>query len=178
METLFWSCLAGGILFAVVSVVLGDLVSHALDGLLDFLSVDFLKPMVIASAVTVFGGAGILLMHYTGFGGLVTVLLSVLIAVVISALVYVFYVKPMDNSENSTGYSIRELSGRIGEVTIPIPETGFGEVMIKLGAGNTVHIASSFERHLLSAGTRVVVVDVLDGVLRVTKLDERRGDVV
>ncbi|MCJ8011648.1 protease [Paenibacillus sp. KQZ6P-2] len=178
METIFWSCLAGGILFAVVSVILGDLVSHALDGLLDFLSVDFLKPMVIASAVTVFGGAGILLTHYTGWGSAVVVLLSVAIAIAISALVYLFYVKPMDNSENSTGYSVRELSGRIGEVTIPIPETGFGEVMIKLGAGNTLHIASSLERRQLSAGTRVVVVDVLDGVLRVTKLDERRGDVV
>ncbi|GIP24964.1 hypothetical protein J23TS9_00940 [Paenibacillus sp. J23TS9] len=178
METLFWSCLAGGILFAAVSVLLGDLVSHALDGLLDFMSVDFLKPMVIASAVTVFGGAGILLAHYTVWSGFVVVLLSVVIAVVISALVYFFYVKPMDNSENSTGYSIRELSGRIGEVTIPIPETGYGEVMIKLGAGNTLHIASSLERHQLSAGTRVVVVDVQDGVLRVTNLDERRGDVV
>ncbi|WP_339323947.1 protease [Paenibacillus sp. FSL W8-0194] len=178
METLFWSCLAGGILFAVVSVVLGDLVSHALDGLLDFLSVDFLKPMVIASAVTVFGGAGVLLERYTGWGGFVVVLLSIAAAVIISALVYWFYVRPMDNSENSTAYSIRELSGRIGEVTIPIPESGFGEVMIKLGAGNTLHIASSFDRCLLAAGTRVVVVDVLDGVLRVAKLDERKGDVV
>ncbi|MDR0270230.1 NfeD family protein [Paenibacillus sp.] len=178
METLFWSCLAGGILFAVVSVILGDLVSHALDGLLDFLSVDFLKPMVIASAVTVFGGAGILLSHYTDWGGIVIIVLSVVLAMVIAALVYFFYVKPMNNSENSTGYSMRELSGRIGEVTIPIPDTGFGEVMIKLGAGNTLHIASSLERHQLSAGTRVVVVDVLDGVLRVTKLDERKGDVV
>lgn len=67
---------------------------------------------------------------------------------------------------------------RIGEVTIPIPESGFGEVMIKLGAGNTLHIASSFDRCLLAAGTRVVVVDVFDGVLRVAKLDERKGDVV
>jgi membrane protein implicated in regulation of membrane protease activity len=178
METLFWSCLAGGILFAVVSVVLGDLVSHALDGLLDFLSVDFLKPMVIASAVTVFGGAGILLMHYTIWSNAAVVLIAAVLAIVIAALVFFFYVKPMNNSENSTAYSIRELSGRIGEVTIPIPESGFGEVMIKLGAGNTVHIASSLERCVLAAGTRIVVVDVHDGVLRVTKLDEKRGDVV
>lgn len=42
MEALYWGCLIGGILFAVVTVLLGDILSSALDGLLDFLSVDFL----------------------------------------------------------------------------------------------------------------------------------------
>ncbi|MEK5644571.1 protease [Paenibacillus rhizosphaerae] len=178
METLYWSCLAGGVIFAVVSVVLGDILSHALDGFLDFLSVDVLKPMVIATAVTVFGGAGILLLRYTNLHQGLSALIAGIGAVAMAGVVYVAYVRPMENSENSTGYSIRELEGRIGEVTIPIPPEGFGEVMVKLGAGNTLHIASSLERLPLPAGTRVVVVDVLDGVLRVTGLEERKGDVV
>lgn len=36
MEALYWGCLFGGILFAVVSVLLGDVLSSAMDGVLDF----------------------------------------------------------------------------------------------------------------------------------------------
>ncbi|MEK6990202.1 protease [Paenibacillus sp. FSL K6-1566] len=176
MEALYWGCLIGGILFAVVTVLLGDILSSALDGLLDFLSVDFFNPVVIAGGITVFGGTGIMLMKYTDLAAGAHITLSILAAIGISILVYFGYVKPMENSENSTGFSIKELAGRIGVVTVPLPAEGFGEVMIKVGAGNTTHIASSFDRSVLPAGIRVVVIDVVDGVLRVSELEERKGD--
>lgn len=176
MEALYLGCLAGGVLFALVSVIFGDVLSNALDGVLDFLSVDILKPMVIASAITVFGGAGILITRYSGLTAIPNLLLSILIAVIISVLVYFLYVKPMENTENSTGYSIHDLVGRIGEITITLPGLGYGEVMVKVGAGNVLHIASSLEQRVLTAGTRVVIVDEVDGVLLVTEFEENRGD--
>ena len=45
------------------------------------------------------------------------------------------YIRPMERSENSSGYSMNELTGLIGEVLVPIPVVGFGEVMVKAGAG-------------------------------------------
>ncbi|WP_429368303.1 protease [Paenibacillus sp. DS2015] len=176
MEALFMGCLVGGVLFAIVTVLLGDILSSALDGMLDFLSVDFLNPMIVAGAVTVFGGAGILFTRYSGFATTVIVILSILTAILVSVVIYFLYVKPMENSENSTGYSIQDMIGRIGEVTIPLPSQGFGEVMIKVGAGNTLHIASSLEQVSLSAGIRVVVVDVEDGFLWVSEFEEKRGE--
>lgn len=173
MEALYLSCLAGGVLFAVVSVLFGDVVSNALDGILDFMSVDILKPMVVASAVTVFGGAGILITRHTTLTVIPNLLLSIIIAIIISVIVYFLYVKPMENTENSTGYSIHDLVGRIGVITIPVPIMGYGEVMVKFGAGNVLHIASSLEQNELPAGTRVVIVDEVDGVLRVTEFDEK-----
>ncbi|MDF2722200.1 MAG: rane protease regulatory rane protein [Paenibacillus sp.] len=173
MEQLFWGCLAGGVLFAIVTVVFGDLISHAIDGILDFLSVDALRklrPMVIVSGITVFGGAGLLLLHYTPLWGVLVVLLALLSAVVIGIAVYLFYVRPMENSENSTAFSIRELSGRIGEVIVPIPPRGYGEVLLKVGAGNTNQIAASFDGDDLEAGARVVVVEVRDDTLFVSRL--------
>lgn len=178
MEALFLGCLVGGVLFAIVTVLLGDVLSSALDGMLDFLSVDFLNPMIIAGAVTVFGGSGILFTRYSGFAALLNIILSILAAVLVSVVIYFIYVKPMENSENSTGYSIQEMVGRMGEITIPVPTQGFGEVMVKVGAGNTLHIASSLEQCILTAGTRVVVVDVEDGFLWVTEFEERRGEIV
>ncbi|WP_054955528.1 protease [Paenibacillus dakarensis] len=176
MEALFWGCLVGGVLFAVVTVLLGDVLSSAMDGMLDFLSVDFLKPVVLASGITIFGGAGIMLEKYTDLSSVPQVILSLLIAILLSIAVYFGYVRPMENSENSTGFSVRELAGRIGEVTIPVPAQGFGEVMVKVGAGNTLHIAASFDQKPVAAGVRVVIVDVAEDVLRVSELEERKGE--
>ncbi|MGG6310975.1 protease [Paenibacillus macerans] len=171
MEALFWGCFVGGALFAVISAVLGDLIGSWLDGIFDFMSADFLKPVITASAITSFGGAGILLDRYTGFGTAGVLILAVLIAVSLSAAVYFAYVRPMEDSENSTGFSTSELPGKVGEVTVPIPAQGYGEVMVKLVAGNTIHIASSWDRREIPVGTTVVVVDTTkEGTVQVSEL--------
>ncbi|MBM6997041.1 protease [Paenibacillus sp. DXFW5] len=171
MEALFWGCFVGGALFAVISALLGDLLGSWLDGVFDFLSVDFLKPIITASAITSFGGAGILLHRYTGLGGAGVVVLAIVAAVLLSAAVYFAYVRPMENSENSTGFSESELPGKVGEVTVPIPAQGYGEVMVKLVGGNTLHIASSWDRKEIPAGTVVVVIETAkDGTVQVSEL--------
>ncbi|UVI27865.1 NfeD family protein [Paenibacillus spongiae] len=174
MEALFWSCLVGGVLFAVVSVIFGDWLSMALDGMLDFLSFDghhWLQPMSIVGGITVFGGTGLLLHRYSPLGSAAIIVLSILIAIAAAILVYYLYIRPMERSENSTGYSMKELTGAIAEVLVPVPIGGYGEVMIKVGAGRTNHIAASYEGENIPAGTRVVVVDVKDGAVMVSKLD-------
>lgn len=168
MITLYWSLLAGGVIFALISVLLGDLLSQAVDGFLDFLSLDFLQPMVLATTITSLGGAGILLSKYTSLGTLFVLLVSAVIAILLSVIVYFAYVKPMQNSENSTGFSIHDLQSKMGHVTVPIPSQGFGEVLIRIGAGHTNQIAASFEQQDISEGARVVVVEVRDDILYVS----------
>ncbi|AKG33980.1 hypothetical protein [Paenibacillus durus] len=171
MHTLYLSCLALGILFAIVSLLAGDLIGHALGGMLDFLSFDVLSPSVLAGGITVFGGAGILLSRYSGLEDGAVLILSLLISFFMSMLLYMGFVKPMDKSEVSTGFSMSELPGKIGEITVPVPAQGFGEVMVKFGAANTLHTASSFDRCPLSVGTKVVVVEVSEGVAFVSELE-------
>jgi len=175
METLFWACLLGGAMFAIVTVLFGDLVSQALDGMLDFLSVKggwMFRPMVIVSGITAFGGAGLLLLRYTPLGNILAALLAILSSVAVAFAVFVLYVRPMENSENSVAFSIRDLSGKIGEVTVSIPPRGYGEVLVKAGAGNTNQIAASFDGEFIENGARVVVVEVRDDTLYVSKLPE------
>ncbi|MFD0587949.1 protease [Paenibacillus sp. GCM10027627] len=174
MDTLFMACLIGGILYAVVSVIFGDWLSQALDGVLDFLSIDgpaFLQPMTLVGGITVFGGAGLLMSKYSGLSGALVLLFAFLIAVVASIAVFFLYVKPMENSENSIAFSIRSLEGSLGEVIVPIPESGYGEVLVKVGAGFTNQIASSFDKRTIPAGARIVVVEVVDGVLQVSEVN-------
>ena len=176
LEALFWACLIGGVVYAVVTIVFGDALSDALDGALDFLSpdgLDWLHPMTIVGGITVFGGAGLLLDRYTSLAAGAVIVVALLAAIVIGAGVYFFYVRPMRSSENSTGYSVEEMPGKMAEVLVPIPADGYGEVMIRMGAaGVTNRTAASFDGLPVEAGAHVVVVEVRDGTLYVSKLDD------
>ncbi|QHT61868.1 protease [Paenibacillus lycopersici] len=174
MEGLYLGCLIAGILFALVSVVLGDWLSLALDGVLDFLSLDgvpVLKPTAVVGGVTVFGGAGLLLEHHSGFGHAANAALAALGAVAAAIGVYYAYIRPMERSEHSTGYSMKELTGMRGEVTVPIPASGFGEVTVKAGVGLSNHIAASFDGTEIAAGSRIVVIGIEAHTLLVSKLE-------
>lgn len=176
METLYLGCLALGVIFALVSVLIGDILGDALDGMFQFISLDFLNPTVLAGGVTVFGGAGLLLTRYSGMEAVAVMILSILIAALSGLLMYFGFVKPMDKSEVSNGFSMMELPGKIGQITVPIPAHGFGEIMVRFGASNTLHTAASFEHQMLPAGIKVVVVEVKEGVALVSEFEERKGE--
>lgn len=175
MELLFWSCLGGGIVYAVVTIILGDVISEAADGALDFLFGDalpWLQPMTLVSAITIFGGAGLMLEGYTPLGTGLVLVFAAMIAVVLAIAVYFLYVRPMENSENSTGYSLQELGGKMAEVLVSIPPSGYGEVLVRVGAaGVSGQIAASYDGEAIPLGAKVVVVEVKDGTLMVSRID-------
>ncbi len=175
MLELYWGCLIFGVLFVLVSVVLGDLIGGWFDGALEFLSLDtpdFIHPMTIVGGLTVFGGAGLLLTPYTTLAAWQTALLSLAVAVLSATAVFWTYVRPMKQAENSLSYSMNELEGTIGEVNIPIPAGGFGEVKVRLGTGTAYEIASGYEGTEHSTGSKVIVVEVREGVLYVSNFEE------
>ncbi len=165
-------CLVFGVLFAIVSVIFGDVISSAMDGALDFLSTDWLQPMTLATGVTMFGGVGWLLTDNSQFGTGAVLVLSLLAAIGSAVLIHLAYVRPMQRSENSTSFSMAELAGTIAEVITPIPASGCGEVLISAGAGGRSNqIAASFDGVEIEEGARVVVVETREHVLYVSKLD-------
>jgi membrane-bound ClpP family serine protease len=173
VETLFLACLAGGILYALVTVVFGDWLGQALDGALDFLSLDghsFFSPTSLVGGITVFGGAGLLMMRYSALGAMVILVLAVLIAIAAGAGIFFLYVKPMENSENSIAFSAAGLTGMIAEVLVPIPASGYGEVLVKVGAGFTNQIAASFDGVDIAGGAKVVVVEMKEHTLYVSEI--------
>jgi membrane protein implicated in regulation of membrane protease activity len=170
VQTVYWSCLYGGIIFAVITVIFGDILGDVFDGIWNALSIDhldFLSPMTVVGGITAFGGAGIMLERLTSLEAMIVAVFAMMIAAFLSTVVYFIYVKPMKNAENSSGYTMSELVGKIGTITVPIPEQGCGEVLIKIGGGNTNHIACSCDGEKFAAGVRVVVADIKDGTLQV-----------
>jgi membrane protein implicated in regulation of membrane protease activity len=170
----YWGCFIIGILLCLIAAIFGDIIGGAVDGMLDFLSLEasqIFNPMTAIGGIAAFGGIGIILTEYTSYGPLAVFAMSFCLSLLISAAVYFLYVRPMNNSENSIGYSIMDLEGKIGEVSIPIPSKGFGEVMLKVGPSHVNEIAASFEHQEIPAGSRVVVVEVKERTLYVSLLD-------
>lgn len=172
MATLFWICFLIGVLYTIVVVIFGDVIASAVDASLEWLQLDnlpIIQPLTLIGGLSIFGGAGILLQNYTALTAISIIMLSLSIGIVGMILLYFLYLKPMENAENSIGYSIKELVGKEAIVVTPIPIEGFGEVMIKTVGGMINHIAASYDNQYIAAENHVVVVEVVDGVLHVAE---------
>ncbi len=171
MIEIFWGCLIGGVLFTVVSLFVGDLFDAGGDGLADTVDIDgadFLNSTTIVTAITAFGGAGVLLARYTSLEDLPVLSLAFTAAAVAAVGIHFLYLKPMKKAETSLGFSVNDLVGRTARVTVPIPAEGYGEILIKVGGGNTPQIAASIDNTIIPTGTEVVVVEARDHTVFVT----------
>ncbi|TPG69717.1 serine protease [Brevibacillus laterosporus] len=161
-DIIFLSCVGLGFLFAVVLLFVDH--SHALTG--GFESPVF-QPVCVVSFTTAFGACGFLLHRFTLLSMASVILLSVGCGLFLAVAGYFIWIRPMKNAENSTGYSIKQLEGQIGEVVTTIPASGYGEIIIKMLSGTSNQIASSQDQIVIPQGSRVVVVKVEDHVLQV-----------
>lgn len=174
MYEVYWGCLVAGITFGLFSLLSGDGIADALDGVLDgigFDGFDFLHPMTILSAVVVFGGSGVLLNDYSGLSSLSIALVSAGAGILFAILSFFVYVRPMRRAESSLGYSVRELVGRTAAVSIPIPEAGHGEVEIRIGTQVIYQIAASYNGTDIPVDALVVIVEFEEGVASVIPSD-------
>lgn len=81
---IYWGCLLGGLIFALVTVIFGDLLGGVFHGLFDSISFDhfdFLQPMILVSGITIFGGAGVMLTKYTALEPPAVAIISLMLAV-------------------------------------------------------------------------------------------------
>lgn len=166
MLELYWGCFIAGIVLALGSILFGEV----LDG---FLEGTGISSLTLFGGLTAFGGIGVILSKYVSWNWapLTVLAVTLLITILIMIAVHFLYVSPMKKAENSTSYSIRELVGKSGEVSIAIPANGYGEVVIRVGAGRTNHIAASFDGTDIASGEEVYVVEVKEGTLYVSRLN-------
>jgi membrane-bound ClpP family serine protease len=176
MIEVFWGCLVGGIIFSLISLLGGHSFHHGLHGVhgthhLHVRGIHFLNPLTIVGAVTAFGGAGILLTKYSTLAETPLLAAAIFLALLLSVIVHFVIVKPMEHSENSMAFSVTEYVGMSGLVTVPIPATGHGQVMVNIGGGNTCEPAASFDEEPIPSGSKVVIVEVKDHTLFVSPVN-------
>jgi membrane protein implicated in regulation of membrane protease activity len=175
LETIYLVCIVIGLVYTLVTLIFGEAVSdwvqHA--------HLPVLQPVLWVSGLVAFGGTGFVLTRLTSFSAATNVALAAMGGAALAIAAYFVWVEPMSEAENSTGYSMRQLVGRVGEVWTTIPAHGLGEVVIAMVSGTTSHMAASADNQPIREGTKVVVVEVRNHVLYVApfETDEERESI-
>lgn len=127
----------------------------------------FLNPILILAFFTFFSAAAYILERTTSLSAAAVIFLAVVIALIFDTVLNVFVFIPMASAEASLLYTEDSLKGRIGKIIIPIPEDGFGEIMIDSKSGMISKPAASFDNEIIAEGSQVLVIEVKNGVLYV-----------
>ncbi|PAE19441.1 hypothetical protein CHH80_16835 [Bacillus sp. 7504-2] len=141
------------------------LFSDLFEGLTEL--IPFINPALILAFITFFSASGYLFELLTSLNSIIVIIISILIALLLDTLLNIFVLIPLSSAEESLVYSTNSLRGRIGKVIIPIPEDGFGEVMLKNASGTVAKSAVSFKGESIEEGQHVLVIEVKNGVLHV-----------
>ncbi len=150
-----------GLLFLAVTFLVGEIAD-----VFDLDTGDGVGPFngkVIAVALTAFGATG-LIATYLGAAPLPSALIAAVSALLFGAaawwLVAIFY-----RQQATTAFSLRELHGRLAEVSVTIPPDGLGYVVVRDVTGSRQLLARSLSGDPIPAGHLVRVTDIVGTTL-------------
>lgn len=180
MLTLFQICFYTGVLYTVISFLLGQLLDFAgfggdldaggdmdidvdggidLDGDLSGVPVSPLKPITIAAFVTVFGGLGMILLR-SSYGPLLSAAVAAASALLVSYILYRFIIVPLHRAQNTSAVSQAALIGSLAYATLLMEEGKFGKIRYTV-EGNTYSApAKSVDGKMIVKGAPVVIIDI------------------
>lgn len=172
-NTIFVVCLAVGGILLLVSVLLGDLLSGILDGIgfdVDLGGVS-LMPLLLAF-VAMFGVGGLIGTEALGLSSGPASLVGAVSGALGAGVVYGLF-SILRRAEAPDAFSLHDLVGRNARVTVGIPAGRNGSVLVS-------HAGASMEQTAtatidISAGTTVMVTDVVGGTLIVRPLTAEDG---
>ncbi|PAV28850.1 hypothetical protein CIL05_14585 [Virgibacillus profundi] len=160
METIYLTMLIIAGSLTVLYIFFGDI----LEGIGEAIG---LNPALILAFITFFSASGYIFETVTSFSSLVIMVVSIISALLLDILLNIFVLIPLSSAEESLSYTEESLKGRVGKIIIPIPENGFGEIVIESKSGMISKPATGYENEAIAGGKRVLVIEVKKGVLYV-----------
>jgi membrane protein implicated in regulation of membrane protease activity len=177
MTTLFYAvCLIGGLLFTIISAVVG----HFFDGGHDggavgtgghaeagfdhsgVPGISFFSPVVLASFITAFGGFGILFSDIKGTSSVwLSAPLSIVGALCVSAVVLAIFNAIFRRTQSSSESHVALLVGMPASLTTSIPENGVGEIAYVQGDTRYTAPARSEKGRAIAVGQSVRITRVV-----------------
>lgn len=145
----------------------GEVVEGIGDGLPIF------NPSVILSFFTLMSAAGFILEKLAFFSSAWNIGVAAIIGVILSALFYLFILVPLKSADVSLAYTEQSLEGQLGKVIVPIPEDGFGEVIIETTSGMIAKRAAGYDNEVIDYDSTVLVVEVKEGTLFVRAYEKK-----
>ncbi len=145
----------------------GEVVEGIGDGLPIF------NPSVILSFFTLMSAAGFILEKLAFFSSAWNIGVAAIIGVILSALFYLFILVPLKSADVSLAYTEQSLEGQLGKVIVPIPEDGFGEVVIETTSGMIAKRAAGYDNEVIDYDSTVLVVEAKEGTLFVRAYEKK-----
>lgn len=197
MERIYLTLFLIGVIYTVVTVLLGGIldvvhmgthfdthvdthidthVDTHMDGNLDCsgathtLTVSPLKPIVIVSFITVFGGVGTLGSHYK-LSPIPLFAISLIAAYLTAFVLYRFVLIPLYRAQNTSAISQEELIGMNATIISPILEEGFGTISYIVNGSIYNAPAKSVNKEPVPQGEEVKIVEIKDNVFYVQPLE-------
>ncbi|SES66510.1 hypothetical protein SAMN05216389_101312 [Oceanobacillus limi] len=146
----------------ILYIFFGDV----LDGIGE--GIPFLNPALILAFIIFFSATSYVFEVITPLSSLFIAVIAIIISFLLDILLHFFVLVPLSSAEESLSYTEESLKGRVGKIIIPIPEEGFGEIVIESKSGTISKPAACYEKTAISEGTQVLVLDIKEGVLYVT----------
>lgn len=142
---LFYVCFGVGIVYTIISFLLGQLFDFFdFDGNFEMGSnISPLKPAIIASFVTVFGGVGIILMR-KNISFFSSLSFATIIAFIIAFIIYRYIIVNLYKAQNTSAVERQKLIGSKAKVTLTIRQGGYGKITYFVN-GNTYNSPAKAE---------------------------------
>jgi hypothetical protein len=169
-------CFAVGLLFTVISAVLGDVFGHhdgdlgtgghaeagfdhtGMPGLSPF------SPTTIAAFVTAFGGFGLILSRINATKPvLISAPLAALGGLMVAGAIFYVFNKVFSKTQSSSESRVATLVGVHATVITPIPQHGVGEIAYVQGGARYTAPARSESGAAVLAGATVKIMRVVGG---------------
>ncbi len=127
--------------------------------------------LAIASFVTSFGAFGLVAAALFGAGALSSLAVALLGGVIFGVAGQLFFLYILSPTVNSTVHQV-ELIGQVGEVTVPIPVGGVGQIaLVAAGSRMTYPARAAEDGHAIERGTPVRIDRLVGGVAYVSELN-------
>jgi hypothetical protein len=188
MLLLFQVCFLTGVLYTIISFILGHLLDFTgVDGHIDThvdmhidshidlgshfsdAGVSPLKPITIAAFVTVFGGTGMILIR-NNFNPLISAAAAAALGFVVSFVLYRFIVVPLYKAQNTSAVSQIEIIGSLAHAALPMTGGSFGRITYAIEGNIYSAPAKSIDGEVIAKGAPVVIIDIKKNVFYVKEI--------
>ncbi len=168
METMYLILFIAGLAYAVLTIFIGDIFDFHFD--LSGGHLPFISPTTIGAFITVFGGCGFFLSEKTGMNGILIAAISLILAMLVSIMMFFLVVVPLHKSEKSAAYSTSEMIGKTAEVITLIEGSLKGEIIYEQGGSRLSAPAKTADGSTVKQGDLVTIVGVVSGTFIVKSI--------
>ncbi|MBU5591487.1 NfeD family protein [Clostridium sp. MSJ-4] len=176
MVKVFYICFLIGLVYSVLSVILGGLfdifnIDGGLDFNFEFPFASLMKPAVIASFLTVFGGMGLI---GTKRGWKYTILIAVVLGIVVAFSIWKFVIVNLAKAENTSSIKREELIGVEASVIEAILEGKVGSITYVVNGNKYSSPARNIKGTRLDKGEKVIIIEIKESTFFVISLKENQ----